>query len=95
MDKRPDHDDLVLDANAVAGELMEMFGRELTDALHQCAHCGHQAAMGTLRAWVHGPGVVLRCSVCQQVVVRWTRTEAGVHVDMRGAAFVAMSEGPV
>lgn len=77
---------LVLDANAVAGELYELLGAELTTAGHRCAHCGNRGALGSLRAWVRGPGVVLRCSVCSEVVLRWIRTRSGVHLDLRGAA---------
>ena len=81
---------LVLDANAVAGDLHEIFGVELTVAVHRCAHCGHRAEIGTLRAWVRAPGVVLRCSTCGEVVLRWARTPSGVRLDLRGAAFVDM-----
>jgi hypothetical protein len=81
-------DPFMLDANAVAGDLRELFGYEMTAAAHRCASCGNRGAVGTLRAWVGGPGVVLRCSVCRDVVIRWAHTPGGVRVDMRGAAFV-------
>jgi hypothetical protein len=83
-------DPLVLDANAVAGQLFELFGVELTAVTHQCAHCGNHAAVGTLRAWTRGPGVVLRCSVCSDVVLRWSRTTNGIVLDIRGAAFIEL-----
>jgi hypothetical protein len=81
-------DPFMLDANAVAGDLRELFGYEMTRATHCCASCGNRGAIGTLRAWVGGPGVVLRCSICSEVVMRWSRTPDGVRVDVRGAAFV-------
>jgi len=80
----------MLDANAVAGELTELFGVDLTALVHRCAHCGNRGAVGTLRAWTRGPGVVLRCSICSEVVVRWMRTDAGARVDLRGAAYLQM-----
>jgi hypothetical protein len=86
-------DALVLDANAVAGELHELFGAELTAVTHQCTHCGNRAAVGTLRAWTRGPGVVLRCSVCSDVVMRWSRTSSGVILDLRGAALIELPGG--
>jgi hypothetical protein len=86
----PMDEPLMLDANAVAGELLELFGFDLTPMVHCCAHCGNRGAIGTLRAWTHGPGVVLRCSICSEVVVRWARTASGVRVDLRGAAYVRM-----
>ena len=38
-------DPLMLDANAVSGDLMELFGFEMTSATHRCAHCGNVGAM--------------------------------------------------
>jgi hypothetical protein len=81
-------DPLVLDANAVAGEMQELMGFEMTAFLARCAHCGNRDAVGSLRAWVHGPGVVLRCVICSEVVVRWVRTPDGARLDLRGAAFL-------
>ena len=66
-------DPLVLDANAVAGDLREIMGVEITTYVARCAHCGNRGALGTLRAWTHGPGVVLRCVICSEVVIRWVR----------------------
>jgi hypothetical protein len=77
---------LMLDANAVAGEMEELFGFEMTAIVHRCAHCGNEGAVGTLLAFTYGPGTVLRCSVCRDVVIRWARLPSGVRLDMRGAA---------
>ena len=81
-------DPLVLDANAVAGELREMMGVEVTTYLARCAHCGNLGELGSLRAWTHGPGVVLRCIVCSEIVIRWVRRPDGARLDLRGAAFL-------
>ena len=86
-------DALVLDGNAVAGLLEEVFGRDLTAEMAECAHCGHVAEGGTLLAFV-GPGTVLRCSVCHEVVVRIVRTEEATYVDARGAAFLRLPRRP-
>jgi len=84
----PAVDPLTLDANAVAGMLQEIFGIEMTAVASQCAHCGNNAEVGSLRAYI-GLGVVLRCSICQEIVVRITTMPDGRHrVDMRGAAFL-------
>jgi hypothetical protein len=89
MTPRPVLDDpLVLDANAVAGELQEMMGFDVTVFVARCAHCGNRDALGTLRAWTHGPGVVLRCVICSEVVIRWVRRPDGDRLDLRGAAFI-------
>jgi len=77
---------LMLDANAVAGEMAELFGFEMTLVAHRCAHCGHEGSVGTLLAFTHGPGTVLRCSTCREVVIRWARSPTGTWLDIRGAA---------
>ena len=82
-------DPLTLDANAVAGMLMEVFGTEMTVAACRCTHCGNRAHVGTLRAYVHAPGVVLRCSTCTQIVLRiMRRPDGGFLVDARGASYI-------
>ena len=79
----------VLDANAVAGLLHEVFGSEMTAQESQCAHCGNQAAVGTLRVYdMYGPGVIMRCSVCTEIVVRVVRRPDGTFlVDSAGATY--------
>lgn len=83
-------DPYALDANAVAGQLYEIFGAEMTAIASRCAHCGNRAQIGSLRAYgVGGPGVVLRCSVCSQIVMRFMRRPDGSFlVDARGAAYL-------
>lgn len=82
-------DPLTLDANATAGLLMEVFGTEMTVAASCCTHCGNRAQVGSLRAYIHAPGVVLRCSTCTEVVLRIMRRADGSYlVDARGAAYI-------
>jgi hypothetical protein len=63
-------DALMLDGNAVAGELEELLGFDMTAVMHRCTRCGNRAAMATLLAYTGGPGTVLRCSICREVVIR-------------------------
>ena len=85
-----DPESLTLDANAVAGILQAIFGSDMTAAWSECAHCGNQAMVGTMRAYV-GAAVVLRCSICTQVVARIAAMPDGSHrIDMRGATYVRM-----
>ena len=81
-------DALMLDANAVAGELAELFGFEMTAAVHRCAHCGNVGAMATLLAWTQGPGITLRCCICRDVVLRIVRTPTRTLIDVSGAAYM-------
>ena len=62
-------DALVLDGNAVAGLLAEVFGgAEVTGALRGCGSCG-QRACGRRAPAVSGCGLVLRCPGCGDVAL--------------------------
>lgn len=94
-DRTPDYqsdDSSGLDANAVAGMLHEIFGSEMTAAPSRCGHCGNRAQVGSLRAYgLNGPGVVLRCSICTEIVMRvMRRADGSFLVDARGAAYLRM-----
>jgi hypothetical protein len=85
-------DPYTLDANAVGGMLMEIFGSDMTAVPSRCTHCGNVAQMGSLRAYgINGPGVVLRCSICTEIVVRLMRRPDGTFlVDARGASYLRL-----
>ena len=83
----------MLDGNAVAGDMAELFGFDMTAAAHRCAHCGNVGMMGTLLAWTQGPGVTLRCCICHEVVVRIVRTASRTLVDVSGAAYLEIRSG--
>ncbi|TMC43782.1 MAG: hypothetical protein E6J25_04790 [Chloroflexi bacterium] len=51
---------LMLDGNAVAGQLQQIFGREMTTAMARCAGCGNDAEMGALMAFTRAPGCAAR-----------------------------------
>ena len=81
-------EDLVLDGNAAAGLLGEAFGVEMTAADGGCDHCGTTAAVGSLVAYTRGPGVVLRCRACGEVMVRIAQTPRGTVIDLRGTRHI-------
>jgi hypothetical protein len=81
-------DPLMVDGNAVAGDMADLFGFEMTAAVHRCAHCGNVGQMGTLLAWTQGPGVTLRCCICRDVVMRIVRTPTRTLIDLSGAAYL-------
>jgi len=83
--------ELMLDANATAGLLYEIFGAEMTASPTECAHCGNEGELGALLAFTQGPGIVLRCSTCENVVLRIVRTEEAIYLDARGAVYLRLS----
>ena len=91
MDEMTDvNRELMLDANAVAGLLFEIFGVEMTASPTECTHCGNSGEVGALLAFTQGPGVILRCSSCENVVVRIVRTPQAVYLDARGAVYLRL-----
>jgi Family of unknown function (DUF6510) len=69
-----------LDGNAIAGELFDHFGKEMTTARGTCAHCGSSAQIAELVVYSRAPGTVVRCGRCGGVVI--------VLVSIRGTARV-------
>ena len=61
--------DAPVDGNALAGPMMEMFGREMTEARCCCATCGTVNAMGALAVYDRAPGAVVRCPACANVIM--------------------------
>ena len=80
--------DRELDGNAMAGMLETMFGTDMTAIPGRCAHCGTVNMVGAMRAYVGGPGAVLRCPACDEVVLRVVATTEATYVDVRGAAYL-------
>ena len=79
---------LMLDGNAVAGLLQQIFGRDMTMAVTRCCACATDTAVGALMAFVRGPGAVLRCPSCQTTIVRVVETPDAFYVEARGAAYM-------
>jgi hypothetical protein len=77
--------DLVLDGNAAAGLLQEIFVAEITNAQIQCESCGVTGAVGSLRLYAAPMGAVLRCTHCNSIVMRAAHTPHGRWLDMTGA----------
>jgi hypothetical protein len=93
MSTMTDHgSDLVLDANAAAGLLQEIFVRDTMIAQIQCAGCDSTAAVGSLRLYAAPMGAVLRCTHCDRVVIRAVRTPHGRWLDMAGARWLRFVE---
>lgn len=84
---------LVLDGNAAAALLQEVFGLEMTDSPTECANCGNVAQLGSLLAYGQQMGTVLRCSVCGKVVMRIVETPDAIYLDARGTVYLRVDRG--
>ena len=84
-------DALRLDGNSVGGLLDEVFGREMTNSPCQCAYCGAVGPIATLMAFIHAPGVVLRCPRCEEIGLRLVTMPEAFHLDVRGAVYLQLA----
>jgi hypothetical protein len=92
MDERIDRNrELMLDANASAGALFEIFGVEMTASPTECAHCGREGDVGTLLAFTQGPGLILRCPSCENIILRIVQTPEAIYLDARGAVYLRLA----
>jgi hypothetical protein len=79
-----------LDGNAAAGELSRIFVMDVTTAEGQCAHCGAIKRFAEAHLYMHAPGVVARCAVCQHVLLRLVSVRDHVILDVRGMAYFSI-----
>lgn len=82
---------LTVDGNAIAGLLDEIFAHEMTVSVAECAFCGKQGEIGEVRVFSEGPGVVMRCPYCSNVLMRIVRTPTAIYLDARGMAYIQIS----
>jgi len=59
-----------LGGNAIGGDLMELFGAELTVAWGVCGSCGAHEQLASLHVYRNAPGIVGRCAHCEAVLLR-------------------------
>jgi hypothetical protein len=80
-----------LDGNAAAGALADVFVPEMTGAVTTCTACGDSRSIGELHAYLHAPGVILRCASCDAAQVRLVQTDGRVWLDLRGIRVLRVS----
>jgi uncharacterized protein DUF6510 len=79
-----------LDGNAAAGELSKIFVMDVTGAEEQCAHCGATKRFAEAHLYMDGPGVVARCPVCENVLLRVVSARQRVLLDVRGMTYLSL-----
>jgi ribosomal protein S27E len=86
--------ELKLDGNAVAGILQEIFVHEMTMARTTCASCGAMGPLGGLAVFVHAPGTVIRCPVCDNVLMSIVHGGGRYWIELQGIRSLQFSETP-
>jgi hypothetical protein len=85
--------DRALDGNAAAGPFEQLFGVELTTAMVTCAGCGASAPFAEQRAFLAGPGTVLRCPGCDHLLARVVETRTELWLELSGSASWRFARG--
>lgn len=76
-------DPLMLDGNAIAGLLQEIFAAEMTTAVGTCNNCGASEPMGGARVF-RGAGIVLRCPHCDNTLATIVKTDTDIRLSLSG-----------
>jgi Zn finger protein HypA/HybF involved in hydrogenase expression len=76
-------DALMLDGNAVAGLLREVFAVEMTTAVAICAGCGADEPLGATHVF-RGAGIVMRCPHCGNTLATIVAGERGMSIGLGG-----------
>jgi uncharacterized Zn finger protein len=62
----------------------------MTAAPSECAACGNEGEFGSLLAFTQGPGIILRCSDCENVVLRIVQTPDAFYLNAHGAVYLRL-----
>ena len=73
-----------LDGNAIGGILYHVFGGEMTMAQTQCGRCGARGPLAECEVYLGGPGVVVRCHGCHNIVMVLVEVREMMCVDLGG-----------
>jgi Family of unknown function (DUF6510) len=82
-------EDRVLDGNAIGGLLMQLFGADLTAAIGTCGVCGTAGPVAEMAVYLPKLGTVVRCRVCDNVLMVFVEVRGVTCVDLHGLAQLA------
>jgi Family of unknown function (DUF6510) len=83
-------DETMLDGNAVAGLLQDVFAVETTTTVAMCGGCGEPTPMGETHVY-RGAGFVLRCPRCENALVTVVRSETRMWIGFPGIRTLQIS----
>lgn len=74
----------MLDGNAIAGTMADVFGCDMTLAVAICARCGARGPVAETAVYLHGVDFVLRCRRCDAVLAVVIERRGIYSVDLMG-----------
>jgi ribosomal protein S27E len=78
------------DGTALTGPFQSVLGMEITAAVGRCTGCGRTAPMAEVHVFDHAPGVIARCPVCDQVLLRLVHGPGRAWLDLRGVTYLQL-----
>ena len=79
-----------LDGNFAAGILSEAFVPDITTTRAMCANCETIRPLGALPVYGQNMGAVMRCPICDAVVLRVARMPRQLWLDPTGAKLLLL-----
>ena len=76
----------MLDGNAIAGTLEDIFGADMTLVVSTCGGCGSRGPLAETAVYMRAPGVVMRCRRCENVLVVVIQRGDVYCIDVQGTA---------
>ena len=83
-------DALMLDGNAVAGLLQEVFAVEMTTAIGTCDRCGATEEVGAVHVF-RGAGMVMRCPHCDNALMTIVTDDTRMWIGFAGVRTLQVS----
>jgi hypothetical protein len=83
-------DELMLDGNAIAGLLQEVFAVEMTTAIGTCGTCGATEAVGAIHVF-RGAGIVLRCPHCDNTLLTIVKDDTRLWIGFPGVRMLEVT----
>jgi hypothetical protein len=77
-------DETMLDGNAAAGDLQELFAVEVTQMVGVCAACGMTGPLAEAHVFALAPGLTVRCPSCDAVLARLVHVPGRTLVELYG-----------
>jgi hypothetical protein len=86
-------EELVLDGNALAGTLSQVFVSEMTAVRVTCGGCSVVESLGTARLY-RCAGAVLRCANCDTVLLRLVAAPDRLYLELTGIRCMELANLP-
>lgn len=80
-----------VDGNALGGLFQELFGQEMTHRRGCCGECGNVSEIASALVY-RGPGDVLRCSACRNVLMVIVPSSRGHRVIFESLRWIALGD---